>query len=254
MSDGIIILPTDAANTGKKLDSSVVTVGANTVYRERINIADPTSNNFATVLASGAVLVEPGGVNVQTVTGSGSAGTPAAGVVTVQGITSGTAVPITGHAGGAFDAATAATAPANAIQVGLLAATQYPTAVTNGQLVGGMSDKAGRAAVVLNCPRDISACTFVQSTSSATTTLVGAGSTGVFRDFSELILTNESSTATIASLSDGTITYKFALAGNGGGVFPFLTPLKATSSATQWTLSNSAAVNVDAVVIYINNQ
>ena len=60
-----------------------------------------------------------------------------------------------GNVGGVFDAATAATVPANAIQQGARAATAYPTAVTDGQLVGEMADKAGRLVTVLNTPRDL---------------------------------------------------------------------------------------------------
>lgn len=40
--------------------------------------------------------VDPTGTTAQTVTGTGTAGSPAAGVVTVQGITSGTAQPVSG--------------------------------------------------------------------------------------------------------------------------------------------------------------
>ena len=41
MADGIVQVAPDS--TGKKIDSSEITVGANTVERQRINIADPTT-------------------------------------------------------------------------------------------------------------------------------------------------------------------------------------------------------------------
>lgn len=41
MADGIVQLPADS--TGKKVDTSELTVGANTVERERVNLADPTT-------------------------------------------------------------------------------------------------------------------------------------------------------------------------------------------------------------------
>lgn len=42
-TDAIVTLPDDSANTGKKLDESSLTVGANTTLRQRIVIADPTT-------------------------------------------------------------------------------------------------------------------------------------------------------------------------------------------------------------------
>lgn len=45
-------------------------------------------------------------------------------------------------------------------------------------------------------------------------------------------------------------TYKFALAANGGISKSFVAPLIAATSNTVWTISNSAAVAIDAVVVY----
>jgi hypothetical protein len=151
-------------------------------------------------------------------------------------------------------AATGTSVPSNAQLEGFRAATTYPTAVTDGQLVAGMADKAGRPAVVLNAVRDLVGTAAFQSTGSSLATFIAAGATGVFNDIVELVLTNESSTATIVSLSDGTTTYKFALIGNGGVAKTFATPLVATSSATAWQISNSAAVNVDCVAVFAKNK
>lgn len=49
-ADDILQVPPDGS--GKKLDASSKTVGSNTVYDERYNIADPTSNNVAAVKAA----------------------------------------------------------------------------------------------------------------------------------------------------------------------------------------------------------
>lgn len=155
---------------------------------------------------------------------------------------------------GAAIAATGATAPTSAALGGLRAATTYPTAVTDGQMVAGMADKAGRTAVVLNSVRDLIGTASVQSTSASPAAFITAGGTGVFNDICELVLTNESATATIVSISDGTTTFKFALAGNGGMTKTFATPLVQGGTATGWTISNSAAVNVDAVVVYVKNK
>jgi hypothetical protein len=164
-------------------------------------------------------------------------------------------VGIVGNAGAILDGATAASVPANAILQGLRAATTYPTAVTDGQMVGAMADKAGRQATVLNAPRDLIGTSIV-SNSSATSaaSLIGAGASGVFNDIITLIITNRSSTATVVSLTDGTTTYTFAIAANGGIVCNFPTPLPATSSATAWTIGNSAAVACDYMTVYAKNK
>jgi len=92
-----------------------------------------------------------------------------------------------------------------------------------------------------------------QSTSASPATMIASGGTSVYTDITELVLTNEGA-ATIVSISDGTLTYKFALAANGGLTKTFATPLKASATATAWTVSNSAAVNVDCVGVVINNK
>lgn len=145
---------------------------------------------------------------------------------------------------------TGTTAPAAASQDGLRAATTIPTSVTDGQLVAAMGTKSGKSVTVLNGPREFRGAVSVQSTSATGATLIAAGATGVLNDIVTFIATNETSTATVVSLSDGTVTYKFALAGNGGISANFNSPLPATSTATAWTVSNSAAVNVDCVAVY----
>lgn len=52
MADGVVGLAVDG--TGKKVDTSELTVGANTVERQRINIADATNAAGLTVVANAA--------------------------------------------------------------------------------------------------------------------------------------------------------------------------------------------------------
>ena len=153
------------------------------------------------------------------------------------------------------DGTTGAAAGSIAAQQGLIAATSLPTAVTNAQLIGAMSDKFGRATTVLNAVRDLIG-TAVLSNNSGTSaqSLIGAGATGVFNDIITFIVTNRSSTATVVTLTDGTASYTFAIAGNGGMVINFPTPLPETSSATAWTVGNSAAVACDYVAVYAKNK
>lgn len=165
---------------------------------------------------------------------------------------------VVGNVGGVFDAATAASVPANAIQVGARGATANPTAVTDGQLVAPMADKLGRQAVVLNHVRDLITATPTTITnSSSATSVMAAGAAGVFRDIISLIITQSSGTATTATLSDGTASYIFDLAATAGtGLsIQFPTPLPATSTATAWTLQLGVnTITVHVTVIAVNNK
>lgn len=152
----------------------------------------------------------------------------------------------------ASEGATGATAPTKASEEGLIARTSLPTAVTNGQLVGALGDKFGRQIMTLNGMRDIIGTASVQNTGSSGTLI--AAITSTYCDIITLIFTNESGTATVVSVSDGTTTYKYAIAANGGIVVNFPTPLPATSAATNWTVSNSASSTVDCVAVYVKNQ
>jgi hypothetical protein len=90
----------------------------------------------------------------------------------------------------------------------------------------------------------------VQSTSNSPSSLITAG-TG-FTDLVTLILTNEG-TATVVSISDGTNTYKFALGAGAGINVNFPSTLPAATTATAWTISNSASQTVDASGVYLND-
>ena len=144
--------------------------------------------------------------------------------------------------------------PGSILITGGLAATSLPAATTNADVVVPMTDKFGRSAVVLQGDRALTTPFTYQSTAASPATMIASGGAGVYTDITELVLTNESATATIVSITDGTLTYKFALAGNGGLTKTFATPLKASSTATAWQVSNSAAVNVDCVGVVINNK
>lgn len=153
------------------------------------------------------------------------------------------------------DGTTGAAVPTLAIQEGARAATTYPTAVTDGQLVGTMADKAGRLVTVGAAPRDLIGTAVLSNNSAASgASLIGAGAAGVFNDIILFIVTNRSSTATVVTLTDGTVSYTFAIAANGGIVIPCPTPIPATSSATAWTVGNSATVACDYTAVYAKNK
>jgi hypothetical protein len=151
--------------------------------------------------------------------------------------------------------APAATAPTKAILEGLRAnvGTTLPTAVTDGQLVDAMADKLGRTVTLSNGHRSLLGTAVLSSSSNSLVSFIGSAGGSLFTDIVTFIVTNESSTPTVVSLSDGTTTYKFAIAANGGGVFTFASPLPATSAATAWQVLNSAGVALDYVALYVKN-
>jgi hypothetical protein len=160
-----------------------------------------------------------------------------------------------GNAGAAFDAPATGTAPANVLYQGIRGATTFPTAGTDGQIVAEMGDKAGRPVMVLNTPRDLVGAAVVSNNSSASgVSFIAAGATGVFNDIITFVATNRSTSATIVTLTDGTASYTFALAANGGIVINFPTPLPATSTATAWTIGNSATVACDYMAVFAKNK
>lgn len=166
-------------------------------------------------------------------------------------------VGVVGSAGAAFDAPATGTAPANVLYQGDRAATAYPTAATDGQIVAQMADKAGRIVAVANAPRDLIGTVMLNSASSSAVSFITAGGSGVFNDIISLVITNESSTATIISLSDngsGGTVYKFAIAANGGIVINFPTPLPQGTSNAAWDVLNSAAVACDYVAVFAKNK
>ena len=91
----------------------------------------------------------------------------------------------------------------------------------------------------------------LNSSSSSPVTLIAAGATGIYNNIASLVITNESSTATVVSLADGGgNTYKFAIAANGGISYNPNIPLPQGTAAQAWSVSNSAAVTLDFVAIY----
>jgi 5-hydroxyisourate hydrolase-like protein (transthyretin family) len=134
--------------------------------------------------------------------------------------------------------------PASAMQVAGSDGTDLRTVLT---------DPSGRVVTLANGPRSAIGTVSVQNTSATPATFIAAGATGKYQDIISLVFSNETASATVMSLSDGTKTYKFALASSGGLTVNFPSTLPATSTATAWTLSNSAADTVDCVAVYVTN-
>lgn len=132
------------------------------------------------------------------------------------------------------------------VKIGGIARTANPAAVANLDRVDAMFDDIGRQVVVLGQARDLLFSTGVTITSStAETAFVAAGAAGVFKDITDLIITN-ASTATpvgveIASSSGGTFFPTIFLAERGGAVLNFARPWNQATAAASWTARLSVA-------------
>jgi hypothetical protein len=163
-----------------------------------------------------------------------------------------------GNAGAIFDGATAATAPANAIQTGARGAAANPgAAVADGQLVGVMADKVGRLVVVHNHVRDMAANQLTTIASSSSETVIAPAISSTFVDITGIQITTSTATAHTVTIKDsvaGTSQKIYDIAANGGLVVKFDPPLKQTTVNTAWTATlSSAAVTTHINVDYVRN-
>ena len=139
--------------------------------------------------------------------------------------------------------ATGSAVPSGAVYAGTRATTTLPSAATAGNLVGGMADVDGRSIVRASGPRERLVTNNLTLSATGSNTLIGAGAASIFRDLTFLQASNTSATNVRIDVSDGTRTYSWFLAANGGGFnINFNPPLAAASSATAWTAAISAAV------------
>lgn len=238
-------------NTGvRDTGTQRVTIATNDVVPVTDNsgsltVDQPTGTNLHTVVDSGTI------TTVSTVTAVSSA-TLAAETTKVIGT-----VRCQGNLGAAFDAATAASVPANAILNGAKACITNPTAVTNAQLVGVMTDDVGRLVTVGGHCRDLVGIqtTAIASSSSETTVISAIAST--FCDITSLSLTNATATAVSATLKDstaGTTRAIYDLAASGGIVLTFDPPMPQATVNNNWTITlSSAAVTVHVNAVFVKN-
>lgn len=150
-----------------------------------------TPNTFGTTAPTGAAL----GCNVSPFIGTTLAVAASAGVQKVG---------ISGATGATMDGAIAAVPPANALQIGVKAATANPANATAGNQVAIMADKAGRIVVTQGNVRElIGNISNAAITTTTETTIIAAGGAGVFNDITHLTLTN-TGVATLVSVKDAT--------------------------------------------------
>jgi hypothetical protein len=166
---------------------------------------------------------------------------------------------VVGNAGGAFDAPTNASPPANAVQVGVVTATALPSAYTATDLAPIMSDKFGRVVVLPQAMRDIVGTQTTQIASSSSETTIVTAASSIFNDITGFQITNRSSTAVTVTIKDstsGTTRKVYDLAANGGIVVHFSPPLPQIAGVNNnWTATlSSSSVTVDINVDFIKNK
>lgn len=157
--------------------------------------------------------------------------------------------------------ATGSAVPANASYAGGIAKTALPSAATDGNLTGVMTDKFGRPVTLVGTIRDlVGTQTTTISASTAETTIVTAGAAGVFNDLVMLIVSNTSTaTNTRIDFRDTTAgSVLFSLQSNGGQPpigFALPVPIPQTSSATNWTAQcATSTTDVRVYAVFAKNK
>ena len=137
-----------------------------------------------------------------------------------------------------------------------LVGTTNPASAVNGALTNLMVDKAGRMVTTQGHVRDLVGFQTTATTTTTETTVGTAGGAGIFEDLTSLVITNASATATTVTLRDntaGTIRGIFNLAANGGISVAYNPPLPQSVSNGNWTITSSAAVNLNTNVVFVKN-
>lgn len=146
----------------------------------------------------------------------------------------------------------------NPVKIGGVARTANPTAVTGSDRVDATFDDLGRQVMVLSQVRDLVVHQHTEiASSSSEVTILTAGAGGVFHDIVALVLTNQTGTAVVATIKDGTggtNRMKIALAANGGAVLNFPVPVPQGTAANNWTITlSNATTTVDVFVQAVKN-
>lgn len=146
MSDSFVRLPVDGS--GKLLDTSQVTVGANTVQRERHVIADNVNNNYANVSSAGGLQVDGSAVTQPTnIIQVGSA------AITQGQKTMATSVPVVVASDQtALTVSQATAANLNATVTGTVSTSPPANASTNITQIGGSALSKGQTTMAGSIP------------------------------------------------------------------------------------------------------
>lgn len=244
VTDGVNVSAVKAASTAAVVGdpsavvalspNSPVPTGTNTIGS--VKVTDGT--NVAAVTAGLAVKTDMTSI-AGTAVSAAAAGVQKVGVV--------------GNTGVVLDAATAAAVPASAILDAGRASINNPTAVADGQLVGTMRDKLGRAVVVQGHVRDLVVQgALVTITASTAETTILPQIAAVFQDLTLLVISNTSATAVRVDIRDttgGTVVLPIYVAAGTTTPVPFGVAFKQTTLNTNWTAQCSASVTDVRIVV-----
>lgn len=142
-------------------------------------------------------------------------------------------------------AASGAAVVGNPLQDGGRASTTYPTSVSDGQAIAAMLTKSGKFVSKLGSPRELISQGSASVSTTAETTLLSAGASGVFLDLTEVIADNRSATAVKVDFRDatsGTIRFTINLPANNTIVIPMDACVNQTTAANNWTIQLGQAV------------
>lgn len=155
-------------------------------------------------------------------------------------------------------AATGAAVPANAQYQGNLAKTSLPSAASDGNLTGNMSDKYGRSVVLNNAMRDImgTQTTTITASTSETTIITQIAST--FNDLVSVFISNTSATAARVDIRDttaGSVIFQLYIPAGDMRGLSLTTPWPQTTVNTNWTAQSSTSVtDLRVSCLYIKNK
>jgi hypothetical protein len=144
----------------------------------------------------------------------------------------------------------------NPVEIGGLAKTTNPTAVTDGQRVAATFDKQGKM-VVVGALRQLKGRQVTTLTTTTLTAITAAGGAGVFIDLYALIVTNTSATSTSITITDGTTTI-MTLACPAGDTRGFTVAVDSaipqTTAANAWQGQLAAGVSsISITALYVSN-
>lgn len=162
------------------------------------------------------------------VEGTGTAGTAASAVTTIQGVAAMTPLFIEGNAGGAFDVATGSNVPANILYQGSRAQNAEATATTNGKAVGVAADLVGRQIVFPYANKENLVEGAASATGTASTSLIGVPGSSLFIYVTDVACFNSGttgSTVVFQNGSGGTTLWEGYAAPGGGFTKTFSTPI-----------------------------
>lgn len=155
-------------------------------------------------------------------------------------------------------APTGAAVPANAQYQGNLAKTSLPTAASDGNLTGNMSDKYGRSVVLNNAMRDIMGTQTTTITASTSETTIITAAASVFHDLVSIFISNTSATATRVDIRDvtaGSVIFQLYIPAGDMRGLSLTTPWPQTSVNTAWSATSSTSVtDLRVSCLYISNK